>query len=99
MAKNEKELETLIQTVRIYNQDMGMEFSIEKRAILKIKSGKRYRTEGTELPKTKLEGSEKQETYKYYEILGVDTIKYAEMEKKKEYLRRTRKLLETKLHS
>ena len=29
-AKNEKELETLIHAVRIYSQDIGMEFSIEK---------------------------------------------------------------------
>ena len=29
-AKNEKELESLIQAVRIYNQDIGMEFDIEK---------------------------------------------------------------------
>ena len=28
-AKNEKELETLIQTVRIYSQDIGMEFGIK----------------------------------------------------------------------
>ncbi len=29
-AKNEKELETLIQLVGIYSQDIGMEFGIEK---------------------------------------------------------------------
>ena len=29
-AKNEKELETLIHTVRIYSRDMEMEFGIEK---------------------------------------------------------------------
>ena len=29
-AKKEKELETLIQTLRIYSKDTGMEFSIEK---------------------------------------------------------------------
>ena len=29
-AKNEKELETLIHAVRIYSQDIGMEFGIEK---------------------------------------------------------------------
>ena len=29
-AKNEKELETLIRTVRIYSHDIGMEFGIEK---------------------------------------------------------------------
>ena len=29
-AKNEKELETLLYAVRIYSQDIGMEFDIEK---------------------------------------------------------------------
>ena len=29
-VKNEKELETLIQTVRIYGQDMRMKFGLEK---------------------------------------------------------------------
>ena len=28
-VKNEKELETLIQAVRVYSQDIGMEFVIE----------------------------------------------------------------------
>ena len=49
-AKNEKELETLIQTVRIYIQDIGMEFGIEKCAMLVMKSRKRHLTEGVELP-------------------------------------------------
>ena len=39
-SKNEKELETLIHAVRIYSQDIGMEFSQEKCAILVMKSGK-----------------------------------------------------------
>ena len=43
-AKNKKELETLIQGVRIYSQDIGMEFGIEKCAILVMKSGKRHLT-------------------------------------------------------
>ena len=43
-AKNEKELETLIQTVRIYSQDIGMELDFEKCAILVMKSGKRHMT-------------------------------------------------------
>ena len=29
-AKNERELEIQMQTVRIYSQDIGMEFGIEK---------------------------------------------------------------------
>ena len=34
-AKNEKEPKTLIQAVRIYSQDIGMEFGIENLAYLK----------------------------------------------------------------
>ena len=39
-AKKEKELETLIYVVRIYTQDIGMEFGVEKYAMLVMKSGK-----------------------------------------------------------
>ena len=49
-AKNEKELETLIQAVRIYCEDIRMEFGIEKCAMLVMKSGKQHMTEGIELP-------------------------------------------------
>ena len=38
--KNEKELETLMQTMRIYSQNIEMKFNIEKCAILRMKSGK-----------------------------------------------------------
>ena len=51
-AKNEKELETPIQTVRLYSQDIGMEFSLEKCAMLIMKNSKRHMTEGVELPKS-----------------------------------------------
>ena len=37
LQKNEKELETLIHPVRIYSQDIGMEFGIEKYAMLVMK--------------------------------------------------------------
>ena len=39
-AKNENELETLIHAVKIYSQDIGMEFGIEKCAMLVMKSRK-----------------------------------------------------------
>ena len=48
-AKNERELKTLIQTVRKYSQDIGMEFDIEKCAMLVMKSGKCYMMGGMEL--------------------------------------------------
>ena len=37
-AKNEKELETLIHAVRIYSEDIGVEFGMEKCAMLVMKS-------------------------------------------------------------
>ena len=49
-AKNEKELENLIQTVRIYSQYIGMKFGMEKCSMLVMKIGKRHITDGVELP-------------------------------------------------
>ena len=98
-AKNEKELETLIRAVRIYSQDIGMEFGIEKCATLVMKSGKQHLTHGMELPnQDKIKILTENETYNYLGILEADTIKQVEMKDKiqKEYLRRTRKLLESK---
>ena len=50
LSNNEKELEKLIQTVRIYSQDIGLEFGIERCTMQVIKSGKRHMTVGVELP-------------------------------------------------
>ena len=77
-----------------------MEFSIEKCAMLVMKSSKRHITDGMEQPnQDKIRTLGEDETYKYLGILEADTIKQVEMKDKiqKEYLRKTRKLLETKL--
>ena len=100
IVKYKKELETLIHAVRIYSQDIGMEFGIEKCDMLVVKSGKRHLTNRMELPnQDKIRMLREKETYKYLGILEADTIKQVEMKDKikKEYLRRTRKLHETKL--
>ena len=99
-AKNKKGQETLIHAVRIYSQDIGMEFSKEKCAMLVMKSGKRHMTDGMEQPNhNEIRTLAENETNKYLGILKADTIKQVEMKDKirKEYLRRTRKLPETKL--
>ena len=101
-AKNEKELETHKHAVRIYSQDIGMEFGIGKCAMLVMKSGKRHMSDGMELPNLdKIRTLKENETYKYLGILEADTIKQVQMKNtiRKEYLRRTRKLIETKLSS
>ena len=64
--KKEKELLTLILTIRIYSQNIGMEFGIEKLARMIMKSGKREITEVMELPnKERLRTLEEKENYKY----------------------------------
>ena len=85
-------------THRIYSQIIGMEFGIEKCAMLVMKSGKRHLTDGVE---DKIRALGENETYKYLGILESETIKQVEIKDKiqKEYLRRIRKLLETKLSS
>ena len=101
-AKNEKELETLIYAVRIYSQDIGMEFGIEKCAILVMNSGKRDLTDGMELPsQDKIRTLGENENNKYLGIFEADIIKQVEMNEniKIWYLRKTRKLLETNLSS
>ena len=78
-----------------------MEFSIENCAQLVMKSGKEQMSDGVELPNhDKIKTFGESETYKYLGIFEADT-KQVEMKDKirKEYLRRTRKLLETKLSS
>ena len=39
LAKNRKEQESFIQTIRIYNKYIGREFGIEKCAVLRMKKG------------------------------------------------------------
>ena len=79
-----------------------MEFGIEKCAMLVMKSGKQHRTDGMKLPNhDRIRTLEEKESYKYWGILEPDTIKQVQMKDtiRKEYLRITRKLLETKLSS
>ena len=78
-----------------------MEFDIEKFVVLVMKNSERHLTNGMELPnQEKIRTFGEKETYKYLGILEADTIKQVEMKGKilKAYLRRTRKILETKLY-
>ena len=82
-AKNEKELETLIHAVRIYSEDIEMEFGIEKCVMLVMKSSKRFLTDGKERQnQDKIRTLGEKETYKYLGILESDTIKQVEMKEK-----------------
>ena len=82
-VKNDKELETQIKAVRIYSDNIGIEYGIGKCGMLIMKSGKRQIMERIELPnKEKVRTLGEKETYKYLGILEADTSKQAEMKEK-----------------
>ena len=48
-SRNEKELNSLVQTIRVFSEDIGMEFGIEKYAMLVKEKGKIVKSVGMEL--------------------------------------------------
>ena len=79
-AENEIELEPLIQIVRIYSQDIRMEFGREKCPMLVMKSGKRHPTDEMELPNQEIiKTPGGKDIYIYLGILEANTIKQVEM--------------------
>ena len=78
LQNSKKELDTLIQTVRIYSQDIGMEFGIEKCDLLVMKSSKRHMMEGVELPnQVKIRTLGEKEIYKFLGILKAVVFSHA----------------------
>ena len=49
-SRNEKGLDSTIQTVRLFSKDIRMEFGIEKCAMLVMERGKIVKSVGIELP-------------------------------------------------
>ena len=65
-SRSEKELDSLVQTVRVFSEDTGMEFGIEKCAILVMEKGKTVKSVGIELPDGKvIKSLQEGESYKY----------------------------------
>ena len=68
-AKSERELDSLIQTVRILSDDAGMLFGLDKCVVLVLKRGKMVRTEGIELTERKCSREVNLDGYKYLGVL------------------------------
>ena len=94
-SKNEEQIESLIQTTHIFSTDIGMEFGIKKCGVLILKRGKIVRCDGIELPNVELIKEVEQDGYTY---LGI--VKEKEMKEKtiREYKRRLRLILKSKLN-
>ena len=65
-SRSEKGLDSLVQTVRVFNEDIGMEFGIEKCAMLVIEKENIVKSVGIELPDGKvIKFLQEDESYKY----------------------------------
>ena len=73
-------LDSLIQTVRIFSDDVGMVFGLDKCAVLKW--GKMTGTEGIELSDGKCIRKVNHDGYKYLQVLQFDFIMNRETKEK-----------------
>ena len=100
-SRHEKGLNSLGQTVRVFSQDIGMEFGIEKCAILVMEKGKIVKSVGIELSDGKvIKSLQEGESYKYLGLLEAEKFLEEKMKLNvlKEYIRRLRKVLKSKLN-
>ena len=100
-SRNEKGLDSLVRTVRVFSEDIGMEFGIEKCAMLVMEKGEIVRSVGIELPDVKvIKSLQEGESYKHLGILEADKFLEEKMKLNvsKEYIRRLRKVLKSKLN-
>ena len=97
-----KELDSLMQRVRIFNSDIGMQYEISKCATLEMKKGKIVQTDGIELPSGEtIKSLEHEKGYKYLGVLHFESVKSKLMKDMitKEYYQRIRKTLKASLNA
>ena len=94
-AKNEDQIDSLVNTVRIFSEDIKMEFGLSKCGVLIMKRGKVVKSEGIRMPDGRMMKNIEEGEHKYLEILEADGVKHQEMKGqiKKKYIRRVRNIL------
>ena len=99
-AKSKKQIDSLVQTMHIFSEGFGMEFGIKKCGVLTMEREKVIRTDGIRLPDGQDMKDINETGYTYLGILETDKINEREMKEKfsKEYLRRLRLILRSKLN-
>ena len=100
-GRGTKEIDTLVQAVRIVSGDIRMEFGIEKCAPVNIQRGKVTSTEGIQLPHGNNIKDIHETRYEYLGIIEGEDIKHQEMKEmiKKEYIKGLKAILKSKLNS
>ena len=99
-GKNEREVDSLVSTVKMISEDIGMEFGINKCGTATMKRGKLIKSNGIKLSNGETINEVDEKGYKYLGILELDKVKEKEMKEvlKAEYLRRAKLVMRSKLH-
>ena len=94
-AKSKNQIDSLVETVHIFSEDIGMQSGMKKCGLIIMERGKVIRTDGIRLPDGQQLKDIDETDYIYLAILETDRIKEKEMKKKfsKEYLRWLRLIL------
>ena len=66
------QLDSLVQVVRIFSQDIKILFGLDKNAVLEMRRGRQIDSSGIELPDGQHIGEIEEEDYKYLGILQLD---------------------------
>ena len=79
-SKSERALDCLVQTVKIFSKDIGIQFEIDKCTILVMKKVKIVKSANIQMPNDKVFKSiEEGESYKYLGVLESDEVMVNEM--------------------
>ena len=89
--------------MRIVSSEIGMQFGIDKCAVLVMKRGKLVLCDGIEMPDGNSIREVEESGFKYLGVLEADDLKHAAMKEDmqvtcKEYFRQIRKILKSKLN-
>ena len=100
-AKNQDDIDALLGLVQEYSKDIGMEFGMDKCAVLGVRDGKRVECRGVVLPSGDEMKEVDEEGYKYLGVLQTEVDKNKDMKRKvsSEYMRRVKLLAKSKLYA
>jgi hypothetical protein len=99
-GKSKADLEGMVNTVRIFSDDIRMKFGLQKCATMLMKRGKKIEDDGIRMPDGQMMEDLGSEAYKYLGVLEADKIKMEAMKEKvrANYYCRLRKLLKSSLN-
>ena len=100
-GKNREDVEKLCEVVHKFSTDIGMEFGMDKCAVLEMQRGVKVECEGIVLPDGKTMREVEEEGYKYLGVLEAAGLKTKKMKElvRGEYLRRVKLVAGSKLYA